>query len=304
MTWLRVRLEASAVELPLLEAGLEALGALSVTSSDAGDQPIVEPAPGETPLWAQLRVEALFEESVAPERVHAALGHFEFRPDSLQIDILGDADWQNAWRQHAVQACFGERLWVLPRDAAAPMGSSAGALLRLDPGLAFGTGSHPTTRLCLEWLASHRLEGLEVLDLGCGSGILALAALQLGCARVHAIDHDPQALLATEDNAAYNALADDRLVLGSPADLAPVGPGDPGTFDLVVANILANPLIELAAEITRQTRVGGRIVLSGLLAAQTDAVQAAYPDMDFDIPACEADEHGALWARLEATRRI
>ncbi|MCB1684401.1 MAG: 50S ribosomal protein L11 methyltransferase [Pseudomonadales bacterium] len=301
---MRVRLKASSAQLPLLEAGLEALGALAVTSSDAGDEPIVEPAPGETPLWARLRVEALFAEAVDPERVRAALRHFAFLPDSLLIDILGDADWQNAWRQHAVQACFGGRLWVLPRDAAAPQGSARGALLRLDPGLAFGTGSHPTTRLCLEWLATHPLEGLEVLDLGCGSGILALAALKLGCHSVHAIDHDPQALLATKDNAAYNALADERLVLGEPADLQSADSAGDGTFDLVVANILANPLIELAAEITRQTRVGGRIVLSGLLAGQAEAVQAAYPQMDFDNPACEADEHGALWARLEATRRI
>ena len=294
MGWLRIRVDVDAGMLPLAEAVLESIGALSITSSDAGDSPILEPAPGTTPVWPTCRLEALFDENTDAAAVRSALGSLKLDERRVQADHLMDADWQNAWRQHAVQACFGGRLWVIPREAEAP-GELA---LRLDPGLAFGTGSHPTTRLCLEWLAQQQLEGLRVLDLGCGSGILGLAALKLGCASVHAIDHDPQALLATRDNAAYNALADERLIPGEPALLERAEP-----FDLVVANILANPLIELAADITAWTRIGGRIVLSGLLAGQMDEVQAAYPNMDFHPPASEPDEQGARWARLEATRR-
>ena len=300
MSWLRLRFDVELNKIDEIECLLESLGALAVTISDAGNQAILEPAPGATPLWASSKMEALFELDTDVAAIRSALQVADIPLSSIDLSFLDDADWLNRWRQYAVQFCFGERLWIAPRDAPPP-----GALtLHLDPGLAFGTGSHPTTRLCLEWVASQDWEGLRVLDFGCGSGILGLAALRLGAAEVTAIDHDPQALLATRENAAYNGLLGERplkeqLIVGTQQLLD----SKTATFDVVIANILANPLIELAGLITDLTRVGGRIILSGLLADQVEAVQSAYPEMEFGPVALESDEQHAQWACLVATRQ-
>jgi ribosomal protein L11 methyltransferase len=209
------------------------------------------------------------------------------------FELLEEADWANRWRQHAARECFGERLWLLPRHDPQPTGASR--VLRLDPGLAFGSGTHPTTRLCLDWLAGRELGGLDVLDFGCGSGILGLAALTLGCRSVLAVDHDPQALLATRDNAAYNALADGRLTVGT-GELV-----DGRRFDVVLANILAGPLVDLAGKLRSALRPGGQLVLSGLLAEQVPEVAGAYPELDFGSPSFEQDDAGGCWACLVGT---
>jgi ribosomal protein L11 methyltransferase len=253
---------------------------------NAGTDPVLEPDPGETILWADSWIEALFALDSDVAALRAAMQQAGIVASS--VDFLDDEDWLNRWRQYAVEFCFGDRLWVVPRDAE----SVAEPALRLDPGLAFGTGSHPTTRLCLSWLAQRQLEGLAVLDFGCGSGILALAALKLGAARVVAIDHDAQALLATRENAAYNELLDERLIVGG--RLA----AGADEFDVVVANVLANPLIELSTLLSGVLRPGGALVLSGLLAHQSQAVRAAYPDMQFEPQGLETDEQGARWIRL------
>ncbi|MEM8768593.1 MAG: 50S ribosomal protein L11 methyltransferase [Pseudomonadota bacterium] len=291
MGWLKLTLAVDRERVDAAEAALEPFDPLSVTVSDAGDEPVLEPEPGASPLWSQCRLEALFDLSLEVGALRDALEQVGLSAPAL--DFVDDADWQERWRQYAVDYCFADRLWLVPRDAAPP-GEPA---LRLDPGLAFGTGSHPTTRLCLDWLARTELDGLQVLDYGCGSGILGLAALKLGCSELLAIDHDPQALLATQENAAYNALAGaDRLVVGGPDAL-----GD-RTFDVVLANILANPLISLADRLAGALRPGGVLVLSGLLLAQASEVQGAYPTLDLEAPVMEDDAEGRSWVRLVGKR--
>lgn len=311
MGWLRLTFELSRRRAAAAEALLEELGALSVTYLPAQEVPpqevapheqrpqqsIVEPAVGATPLWQRCELQALFDLDVDFRRVRQRLQRAQLQQTNLKVDFLDDADWLNRWRQHAVEFQFGGRLWIAPRDSEV----SGELVLRLNPGLAFGTGSHPTTRLCLDWLACAELAKRRLLDFGCGSGILALAARLLGCAVVYAVDHDPQALLATQENAAYNRLADAQLIIGT-QDVAAKVVADVAPFDVVVANILANPLIELAEEIADMLAPGGKLVLSGILHSQMAEVQAAYPNMDFELPALQADEQGAQWVRLVATK--
>ena len=294
MGWLKLTLDLDAQSVDAAESLLDAFAPLSVTVSDAADQPVLEPDPGTTPLWRNCRLEALFDLALDVSALRAALERQGL--EAAAVDFLDDADWQNRWRQFAVDFCFADRLWLVPRDVPAP-GEPA---LHLDPGLAFGSGSHPTTRLCIDWLARADLEGRTVLDYGCGSGVLALAALKLGARDVLAIDHDPQALLATRENAAYNAL-------GQPGSGARLSVGPPEAlgerrFDVIVANILANPLLVLADVLTAALEPSGVLVMSGLLEAQAVSVMKAYPALSFAPVAVEADEQGARWARLEGVR--
>lgn len=297
MAWFRLRFQVSQSQTEAAEALLEALDAVSVTLSDAGADPILEPEPGTTPRWDQCWLEALFALPADFEQIRQQLLSADLALQGLQTDFLEDSDWINHWRQYAVEFCFAGRLWIVPKDAALPAGAENSVVLRLDPGLAFGSGSHPTTRLCLDWLAQQSLEGQYMLDFGCGSGVLAIAGYLLGAARVVAIDHDPQALLATRENAAYNGMAESSLAVGT-VDLLQ----NETAFDLVVANILATPLIELASQIVSVLKPGGRLVLSGLLLEQAALVSAAYPELEFVTPAFEEDEQGASWVRLEGRR--
>ena len=289
MGWLRLSFEIDRQQVDRAEVLLEPFAALSLTVSDAGDEPVLEPGPGAVPLWRECRVVALFDVSLDVRGLRQMLDEEGI---TASIDFLDDADWLNRWRQYAVDSCFGGRLWLVPRDAD-PAGEPA---LKLDPGLAFGSGSHPTTHLCLEWLSTQNLAGCTVLDYGCGSGILGLAARKLGCAQVLAIDHDPQALLATQENAAYNGLLDSSLDIGLPESLAE------RRFALVLANILANPLIELAPRFGQVLEKGGVLVLSGILEDQVSEVMDAYPVFEFDCQ-LEADDQGARWACLVGRRR-
>ena len=241
-------------------------------------QPVFELAPGESLAWDKCELHALFAPEFELRPVLAALRDAATprQSPSFDINFIGDEDWSNAWRQHAADRIFGNRLRVAPRDAAVADSPNM-AVVRLDPGLAFGTGTHPTTRLCLEGLAQADLVGRRVIDYGCGSGILAIAAAKLGAARVLAIDHDPQALLATRENAAYNSVAE-TVQTGEPAFVQ-------ASFraDLVVANILANPLVELAPTLMGHAAGGGSLVLSGLLADQAASVRSAYPGVAFAV---------------------
>ncbi len=299
MTWLQLSVAADRDHVDAASEALEALGAVAVTVSGAGEEVLLEPLPGERPLWRQVRLLALFEPDVALTEVKAALAPLGAR--LVDVEFLAADDWQQRWRAHAVRACFGGRLWLLPRDepfdvpVPDPADRRVHAVLRLDPGLAFGSGSHPTTRLCLAGLAELALEDVRVLDYGCGSGILALAACLLGAREVVAVDHDPQALVATRDNAAYNGIGERRLSVAEPDEVLARAAAP---FDVVVANILANPLVALAAELTRLTAPGGRLMLSGLLADQETLIRDAYPDVDFAAPVREGD-----WIRLDGRRR-
>jgi ribosomal protein L11 methyltransferase len=284
VSWLRLRIDLTSEQIESTELLLESVGALSISLCNSGTDPVLEPDPGQAPLWQSCRLEALFDLDVAVAEIRQVLAQADL--SVVSVDFVDDQDWQNKWRQYGVEFCFADRLWVVPRDVEPP----GGAVLMLDPGLAFGSGAHPTTRLCLHWLAGQDLKGARVLDFGCGSGILGLAALKLDCERVVAIDHDPQALLATRENAAYNGLLDDRLVVGSGSVQ--------GEFEVVLANILANPLIELAPMLSAAVLADGALVLSGLLDHQIESVVTAYPEVRFDPPVLESDEQGVSWALL------
>lgn len=290
MPWLQLSLEAGAQDPERLSDLFTDLGALSVTLVDAADEPVLEPGPGETPLWSHTRVVALFDAGIDPESVRAGLArHIGDAAQRMTAEPLEDRDWTRAWMDDFAPMRFGERLWVIPGDMAPPEPDAVN--LRLDPGLAFGTGTHPTTALCLAWLDAHPPAGQDVIDYGCGSGILAIAALKLGASRVRGVDIDPQALIASRDNARRNGV-EAGLALYLPADV----PAEPA--DLLLANILANPLIELAPTLVSLVRPGGRLVLSGILAEQADAVAAAYAPYGELEPVIEQEG----WVRLVVQR--
>lgn len=270
MPFLELHLRLTAPEQPQVEAALEALGAQAITLLDAEDTPILEPGPGETPLWPDLHLTALFSDDT--DRI-AVLAQLEPELPSLvfqsaRFATLDDRDWTRAWLDHYRPMQFGRRLWIYPwtETASPPEGS---IVVRLDPGLAFGTGTHPTTALCLDWLDGIEVAGRTVVDFGCGSGILAIAALKLGAAHAWAIDNDPQALLATAENAARNGVSG-RLTVQSDRDPLPA------PADLLLANILLNPLLTLKSHLLSVLRPGGQAVFSGMLAEQENEFRQAY----------------------------
>jgi ribosomal protein L11 methyltransferase len=271
-------------------------GAQSVTFSDAGDAPVLEPRPGETPLWNNTRVTGLFDSGVDMagllEDLRASLA-LEQLPDH-SLESLADRDWEREWLRDFGPMQFGRRLWVCP--AGSEPDQSDTIIVRLDPGLAFGTGTHATTAMCLEWLDAIDLQGRTMLDYGCGSGVLAIAALKLGCKQAHAMDIDVQAVTATRENAAQNDVQDRLMVSASADDID-------GEFDVVVANILAGPLVGLAAPISERVKPGGQLALSGILSEQAAGVIEAYaPWVDFDEPEFR-EQDGQTWTRLTGRKR-
>jgi ribosomal protein L11 methyltransferase len=301
MPWLQLTLTADQDRAALLEAALENGGALAVTLGDAADDPLLEPPPGTTPLWQAVRLVALFEGDAAGAALATdlagRLAHLSLTPP--RTEQLADRVWERVWLDEFRPTRFGRRLWVCPvgQAAAQPAGEPDAVVVELDPGLAFGTGHHPTTALCLEWLDGAQLSGRTLLDYGCGSGILAIAALKLGAATVIAVDHDPQALSATRDNAAANAVAD-RLTVCLPDEFAAVGARLP--VDCVVANILAAPLVALAPRLIAVLAPGGDLALSGVLAEQVPTVSAAYAGAIEPAPLRLREG----WALLSGRRRI
>jgi ribosomal protein L11 methyltransferase len=292
MPWLQLRLAITPEQAPVYEDALLDVGAVSVTFMDAEDQPIFEPDLGTTPLWRNTHLLALFE---ADTDTHALVAHLRLLcgdtlPDH-QFEAVADQDWERSWMDNFQPLRFGQRLWIVPSWHQAPDPDAVNLLL--DPGLAFGTGTHPTTALCLQWLDSQQLEGCRVLDFGCGSGILAIAALLLGAPHAVGTDIDPQALEASRDNARRNAIDERRLDLYLPAEL----PQEPA--DLVLANILAGPLVSLAAQLTALVKPAGRLALSGILAEQADTVRAAYTEHFQLDPNVSLDG----WVRISGVRR-
>lgn len=275
-------------------------GAVSVSMNDAADDPLFEPGVGETPLWQHTVTRGLFHPETDLDRVRAVLR--ELLPDGATLRFeqrkVEDKDWINAWLQHAKPMRFGGAdvpgLWICPTGHVVE--ESAATVVRLDPGLAFGTGTHPSTALCLQWLAGNDVSARRVLDYGCGSGILAIAALKRGAAQAVAVDIDPQALIATQGNAQLNDV-DARLRCADLAQFTEQAVDE--SVDIVLANILAKPLIALAPMLCRQLRRGGSIVLAGVLRSQADEVRAAY------APWCDFEEDGTQedWARINARKR-
>ncbi len=279
-------------ELDAIERVLETYGALSVTLSDAADSPVLEPAPGETPLWPDVVINSLFDAEPDCAGLRAALAEAVGREPEVAVEVLPDQDWTRVWMDEFKPMRFGKGLWICPSWCAPVVPDAVNILL--DPGLAFGTGTHPTTALCLKWLDGHAPAGLQVIDYGCGSGILAIAALKLGAAHVCAVDIDPQALLATRNNTLKNIIAETQISTYLAAEAPPV------QADLLLANILSGPLVDLATELAAKVRKGGYIVLSGILAEQIEEVVSAYAQL-FEIRNIE-DEQG--WALIEAVRKL
>lgn len=292
MAWLQVSIEVPKPDAERAATMLEEAGALSVTLADAADEPQLEPGPGETPLWSLVKVSALFDADADSEQSvgRLALALSTELAEAARIERIEDQIWERVWLDTFKPTRFGRRLWVCPHGQS-PDDPDA-IVVALDPGLAFGTGHHPTTALCLEWLDGAELDGKTVLDFGCGSGILAIAALRLGAARVIAVDHDPQALQATEANAIANGV-DDRISIHGTDNLPEL------TADVVVANILAGPLIALAPRLIDALRPGGALALSGVLADQVESVCRAYAErIELARPRLRED-----WALIGGARR-
>lgn len=292
MPWLQVRLAITPDQAAALEDQLLELGAVSVTFMDAEDQPIFEPDLGTTPLWSNTHLLALFEDGTDGDAVlaHLKLLRGGELPES-QVERIEDQDWERSWMDNFQPMRFGQRLWIVPSWHEAPEPEAVNLLL--DPGLAFGTGTHPTTALCLEWLDGQDLRGCSLLDFGCGSGILGIAALLLGAESALGTDIDPQALEASRDNAGRNGIDPARFPVYLPEHL----PQQP--VDVVVANILAGPLVQLAPTITALVRQGGRLALSGILAEQAEEVRAAYASA-FDLDPTALKDG---WVRITGVRR-
>ena len=289
MPFLQLTLDIGGSDPGPYEDALVELGAVSVTLEDAADDPVLEPAPGETPLWPTVRLHALFDGEVDAGAVLAAIVR-RFPQAAARTVAVEDRPWEREWLRDFRPMRFGRRLWVCPGGQ--PAGDVDAVRIELDPGLAFGTGTHPTTAMCLEWLDGRDLRGKALVDYGCGSGILAIAGLKLGAASARAVDIDPQALTATRENAQRNGIRSGLVVTGEAAR-----PG--ASADVLVANILAGPLVELAPGVAAAVRAGGELALSGVLVEQADAVTAAYRPW-FDIALTTAREG---WGLIGGRRR-
>lgn len=291
MAWLQLHLATTEAHADAFQSALEDMGACAVTLTDGADQPVFEPPPGARPLWQNTVVSALFDADRDPALILAALQQQGLDAQAHHHEMLDDQVWERAWMDDFAPMRFGERLWIVPSWSESPDPQAVN--LKLDPGLAFGTGTHETTALCLEWLDRADLRGKAVLDFGCGSGVLAIAALLLGAGNATGTDIDPQALTASEDNARNNGVAD-GLSLYLPENL----PAD-YCCDVLVANILAGPLVELAGQLAGYCRPGGTLALSGILAEQAESVRAAYtPWFDLNPTTQQGD-----WVRIDGLRR-
>jgi len=291
MPFLALSFDLAGRDASTAEGACAALGALAVTFADARDDAVLEPAPGEVRLWPATRIEALFALDEHRElRALALASALGLTANAVQQRIVDDRIWEREWLRDFRPTRFGRRLWISPLHAAVT--ERGATVVRLDPGLAFGTGQHATTALCLTWLDEHLSPGAQVIDYGCGSGILGIAAAVLGARAVECFDIDPQALTATAQNAAVNG-ASARLTVLEQEHALHTG------ADVLLANILAGPLIALAPRFAALLRTGGSVVLAGLLAEQEPEVTAAYSTW-FDMHRYGAREE---WVCLAGARR-
>lgn len=307
MSWIQIQwLLPGPVADPLGDLCL-GLGALSTTLVDAAEdaldplQGVLEPPPGAMIVWENVVISSLWAASSDFSQIRQTINQYLLDKGVLaefKVDFIEEGQWMARWSEPQAPLPFADgalllvpRSWSGGKPDEVPSDISSGTLLRLDAGLAFGSGQHPTTSLCLEWIAQHRWDGMRVLDYGCGSGVLGLACLLRGASEVVGVDYDPQALIASRDNAAFNH-CDQHLILCAPGAFT-VEPA----YDLVVANILANPLIELAPLLSQCLTAQGTLILAGLLAEQVDQVRHAYPDIGFEKPVRQGE-----WIRLEGTR--
>lgn len=292
MSWLQLIFDTHAPQADDLAEGLTAVGAVAVSFEDAGTQPVYEPAVNTTPLWEHTRVIGLFNDATDLVDLRAQLQKIlaPLPVPTYRVEKLADQNWSHVWMTDFQPLLFGKRLWVCPSHCSPP--DSDAVTIFLDPGLAFGTGTHPTTALCLQWLDQQTdLSGKTFIDYGCGSGILAIAAAKLGAKTVWAIDHDLQALIATQENAKNNGVTG-RIHIGLPEQLPWL------QADGLLANILANPLLALVTTFANRLRTGAPLVLSGILPAQSTTLLAAYAPY---FTLTETLEHDG-WLRIVANR--
>lgn len=290
MPWIQIKLQTTGAHSASVEDQLVALGAVSVTLEDSADQPLLEPPPGATPIWDDTTLTGLFEADIDVDLVMAALKN-ALGNIPIKVEALEDKDWIREWMDSFKPICFGERLWVCPSWLEPPQPQAVNMLL--DPGLAFGTGTHETTSLCLKWLDSADVNGKTVVDYGCGSGILAIAAALLGAGKVICVDNDPQALIATKDNAGRNSV--DHLIEVYTPETLPTAI----TAEITLANILAGPLMHLSERLAGLTQPGGHIVLSGILKEQSKQVSDTYQSRFIMAPeTIEGD-----WVRLTGVKQ-
>lgn len=314
MPWLELSLTVRSEQQPRVEEALDDLGALSITLQDADaetpdEQAIFEPGVGELPLWPTITLNALFDADTDRRGLSEALGDLLpwLEPDHMQFRDVADEDWERAWMDQFKPMPFGRRLWIYPWNIEPPADEDI-VVVRLDPGLAFGSGTHPTTALCLAWLDSLDLEGKTIVDFGCGSGILAIAALKLGAASAVGVDNDPQALTASADNAERNEVADrlalflpeDFMLEAPPAHAAPGAPAHPSAppADVFIANILAGPLGELAPTFAAAAKPGAPFAISGILQGQEEELLLRYAAW-FDELRVDTQED---WVRISGRR--
>ncbi len=292
MAWWQLSLNCQASELEQVEDLMLGLGALSISLSDAGDEPIYEPLPGDNPVWQESIVAATFDDANDHEFLYRQLT--SELPDhlagSVRLKTLQDQDWDQAYKQHFQPLQCAPGLWIVPSWSEPP--DPGATNIQLDPGLAFGTGSHPTTALCLAWLGANKIDFRDVIDYGCGSGILAIAAIKLGAQKVTAVDIDTQALTACTSNMQVNGINSSQIQVVLPEEL------DVSAADLLIANILAGPLVNLAPRFAELVKPGGQILLSGILDTQFEELQLAYqPYFKLD-PASYRDE----WVCISGNR--
>jgi ribosomal protein L11 methyltransferase len=293
MSWVEVSIAVAREHTALAEFVLEHQGALAITLQDDADDPVLEPGPGTTPLWPTVHVRGLFEADAGRQQITDALQLVPGvnRPQLIRWREVGDQDWERTWMERFQPMKFGQHLWIVPSGMQIPF-EQHNTEIRLDPGLAFGTGTHPTTALCLEWLDGQDVAGQRVVDYGCGSGILGIAAALKGAEWVICVDNDPQALEATLANAMRNNVAD-IIDCQTPDEFRQA------EADIVLANILSGPLIELSPVLLGSLKPGGWIVLSGVLDEQADSVLQAYSHDCIDVK-LEARE---AWIRLVARKQ-
>ena len=293
MAWWQLSVQSTADELEQTENSLLAIGAVCITLSDAQDSPIYEPLPGDSPVWKHSVVTGMFETTRQLEDLYDEL--IKLLPDhqvaTASQSILEDQDWERIHLQHFKPIQCAHKLWVVPGWLSPPDPSAIN--IQLDPGLAFGTGSHPTTRLCLEWMAHQDIKHQSVIDYGCGSGILAIAACKLGASSVFAVDIDPQALSASRENALRNDIEAKMLHISLATQLEIV------QADLLIANILSGPLIGLAPRFADLVKPEGRILLSGILKHQVNDVKSAYQPF-FNL---DSEKESEDWVRITGSRK-
>ena len=292
MAWWQLSVLCDADELEQTEDSLLALGAVSITLCDAEDESIYEPLPGNTPVWQHSIMTGMFDQSQQLEGLYDQLA--ELLPDhqvaTARKSILEEQDWERVHLQHFKPIRCAKNLWIVPSWLEPPDPTAIN--IRLDPGLAFGTGSHPTTALCLAWMADKNFNNQSIIDYGCGSGILSIAACKLGANRVLAIDIVPQAVAASQENGRRNNIDPGLLKITLPSDL------DIEKADLLIANILSGPLVELAQKFAQMIKPEGKILLSGILKTQLNDIKCAYqPWFDLDPESIRED-----WIRVTGTR--